>query len=108
MNRNHPDATTSEKFLSCLYGSELGLRAGAANVAFLSCLYGSELSRRHARRKRTFLSCLYGSEPMTRFGGFSLFFLSCLYGSELNLFVAIMVLIKKNINEMIKYPFIAT
>ena len=38
----------------------------------------------------------------------SVVFLSCLCGSELKQFVAIMVLIKKNINEMIKYPFIVT
>ncbi|BDG85137.1 hypothetical protein TUM20903_26800 [Citrobacter koseri] len=53
-------------------------------------------------------SCLYGSELKNNTFAFGTDFLSCLYGSELKQFVAIMVLIKKNINEMIKYPFIAT
>ena len=50
-------------FLSCLCGSERGLRRLPGKSQFLSCLCGSERVRSLRRTGRQFLSCLCGSEP---------------------------------------------
>ncbi len=51
-----------KQFLSCLYGSELGIMKRYFRFNFLSCLYGSERMTTSCFPSWIFLSCLYGSE----------------------------------------------
>ena len=54
--------TCCASFLSCLFGSELGIAVRLPLGFFLSCLFGSELMLPPVPTAPAFLSCLFGSE----------------------------------------------